>query len=104
MTPEYVVAARMILRTTHMLGRSRSPREVRVPGTWHLLRVDSGMPASVSVCGESVLGPQATRPVQDWQIMRPRCAECEAAAGAAARAYAAREAAKAEMQASTQTV
>lgn len=86
--PAYVVVARMAFRTTHSLGRgrSRSPRAVRVPGTWHLAEVVCGLPSAVKVCGDPTTEPHATRPVQDWQIVSPRCPECETRAGHAARA------------------
>lgn len=89
---DYVVVARMALRTTHALGRTRPPREVRVPGTWHLTEVVCGLPSAVKVCGDPTVEPQATRPVRDWQIVSPRCAECETKAGEMARAQAANEA------------
>ena len=89
--PEYVVVARMALRTTHALGRSRSPREVRVPGTWHLVQIVCGVPSAVKICGDPTIEPQATRSVRDWAMVRPRCAECERMAGEAARGQAASE-------------
>ena len=85
---EFVVVARMTLRTTHALGRSRSPRPVRVPGTWHLAEIVSGVPSALKVCGDPTIEPQATRPVRDWEIVQPRCPECEQRAGEAARAQA----------------
>ena len=53
--PEYIVVARMALRTTHALGRSHSPREVRVPGTWHLAEILSGVPSAVKLCGDPTI-------------------------------------------------
>jgi hypothetical protein len=90
--PEYVVVARMALKTPHALGRFRSPRAVRVPGTWHLAQIVSGLPSAVKVCGDPTIEPQATRPVRDWEIVKPRCPECERKAGEAARTQAASEA------------
>ncbi len=48
--PELVVVTRMVLSTTHALGRSRPPREVRVPGTWHLVEIVSGKPLKLGFC------------------------------------------------------
>jgi hypothetical protein len=83
--PEFVVVARMTRRTTHALGRSRSPRPVRVPGTWHLAEIVWGVPSALKVCGAPTIEPQATRSVRDWEIVQPRCVECEQRAGEAAR-------------------
>ena len=38
------------------------------------------------VCGDPTTEPHATRPVQDWQIVSPRCPECETRAGHASAA------------------
>jgi hypothetical protein len=83
--PEFVVVARMTLRTTHALGRSRSPSPVRVPGTWHLAEIVWGVPSARKLCGDPIVEPLATRPVRDWEIVQPRCVECEKRAGEVAR-------------------
>ena len=90
--PEFVVVARMTLRTTHTLGRSRSPRPVRVVGTWHLAEIVWGVPSALKVCGDPIIEPLATRSVRAWEIVQPRCVECERRSGAAARVQGAGEA------------
>ena len=87
--PKYVVVARTALKPTYGLSGSHARRARRIPGTWHLVQIVRDVPSRVPVCGDPTIKPQATRPVRDWEIVQPRCSECESKAGDAARAQAA---------------
>jgi hypothetical protein len=75
--PRYVVVAPMTLKPTYALSGSRLPRAVRVARTWHLAQIVGDVPSPVPVCGAPTIKPETTRAVRDWEIVPPRCAECE---------------------------
>jgi hypothetical protein len=90
---KYAVVAYMTVRQSNALHGSRFRRAVRTPGTWHLAQIVRGdVPSPAPVCNGPTVKDGARLPVGDWEIVRPRCPECESLAGDAARAQAAMEA------------
>ena len=90
---KYAVVAHMTVRQSNALHGSRFRRAGRTPGTWHLAQIVRGdVPSPAPVCNGPTVKDGARLPVGDWEIVRPRCPECESLAGDAARAQAAMEA------------
>jgi hypothetical protein len=90
--PKYAVVAHMTLRQSNALHGSRFRRTVRTPGTWHLAEIVRGDVPSLARSARVRVKDGARLPVGDWEVVRPRCPECESLAGEAARVQAASEA------------
>ena len=90
--PKYVVATRIITKSTNALSESGFPLTEKVPGTWHLVETDDNDKLSdAHACGASTAQVEVRHPVREWRVLEPWCPECEAWAGHAARAQATRE-------------